>query len=139
MNVHPIVINDAICWDVYYLTENSKDLYCLRIYNIKLSFLVARFPSIRIDQFKRLMREYTKYLHTEIRTDLSDSAYFNLGNNREYMEIFSSSPNELNTVYKSIFNDLTYLYKRIDPNNLTPDDKLFYENTETPFYSHLPH
>lgn len=132
-NVHPIVINDAICWDVYYLTENSKDLHCLRIYNIKLSFLVARFPSIRIDQFKRLMKEYVKDLHAEIRTDLSDSAYFNLGNNREYMEIFSSSPNELNSVYKSIFNDLTYLYKRIDPNNLTPDDRLFYENTETPF------
>ena len=24
-NVHPILINDAICWDIYYLTENSKE------------------------------------------------------------------------------------------------------------------
>lgn len=132
-NVHPLLIDNAICWDVYYLKENSKDLFCLRIFNINLSFLVARFPSIRLDQFKRLMKGYTKDLHTEIRTDLSDSSYFNLGNNREYMEIFSTSPEKLNEVYKSIFNDLTYLYKRIDVNNLSPDDRLFYLNTETPF------
>ena len=132
-NVHPVLVNNEIIWDIFYLTENSKELHCLRIFNIKLSFLVARFPTIRLDQFERLMKNYVKNLHTEIRTDLSDSSYFNLGRNREYMEIFSTSPSQLNEVYKSIFNDLSYFYKRIDPSKLTPDDKLFYENTETPF------
>lgn len=133
VNVHPMFINDSIVWDVFYLTEKSKDLHCLRIFNIQLSFLVARFPSIRLDQFKRLMKQYTSNLHTEIRTDLADSAYFNFGRNREYMEIFSSSPIELNKTYKKIFNDLKCFYQRINVNKLDPDDKLFYRNTETPF------
>ena len=88
-NVHPVLVNNEIIWDIFYLTENSKELHCLRIFNIKLSFLVARFPTIRLDQFERLMKNYVKNLHTEIRTDLSDSSYFNLGRNREYMEINS--------------------------------------------------
>ena len=133
VNVHPMLINDSIVWDLFYLTEHSKELHCLRIFNIQLSFLVARFPSIRLDQFKRLMKSYTPNIHTEIRTDLADSSYFNFGRNREYMEIFSSSPNELNTVYKSIYSDLKYFYQRINVDKLSPDDKLFYRNTETPF------
>lgn len=133
INVHPMFINDSIIWDLYYLTEKSKDLHCIRIFNIQLSFLVARFPSINLNQFKRLMNQYTGELHTEIRTDLSDSSYFNFGRNREYMEIFSQSPVKLNQVYKSIFDDLKYFYERIKVDKLNPDDKLFYRNTETPF------
>ena len=132
-NIHPMLINDSIVWDVFYLTEKSKDLHCLRIFNIQLSFLVARFPSIRLDQFINLMKQYTSNLHTEIRTDLADASYFSFGRNREYIEIFSQSPNELNKTYKKIFDDLSYFYKRIRVDKLNPDDKLFYLNTETPF------
>lgn len=132
-NVHPMYVNESLCWDVYYLVENSKELHCLRIFNVYISFIVARFPSIREDQFERLMKNYTGNAHTEIRTDLSDGAYFSFGNNREYMEIFSDSPSKLSKIYKSIFADLTDFYRRINPDNLSPDDRLFYRNTETPF------
>ena len=131
--VHPVLVNDSIIWDIFYLTENSKDLHCVRVFNIMLSFMVARLPTVKLDQFVRLMKVHTKTLHTEIRTDLSDSSYFNLGRNREYMEIFSSSPTELTNCYKSIFKDLEYFYKRINVDKLSPEDKLFYNNTETPF------
>ena len=133
VNVHPMYIDNSIVWDVFYLTKESKELYCLRIYNIKLSFLVARFPAMNITQFIEYMKKYTNDIHTEIRTDLSDSSYFNLGNNREYMELFSESPYELNNKYKSICKNLPSVYNRIKVNNLNADDKLFYENTETPF------
>ena len=49
------------------------------------------------------------------------------------MEIFSDSPSKLSKIYKSIFADLTDFYKRINPDKLNPDDRLFYRNTETPF------
>ena len=133
VNVHPMYIDNSIVWDVFYLTKESKELHCLRIYNIKLSFLVARFPAMNITQFVEYMKKYTNDIHTEIRTDLSDSSYFNLGNNREYMELFSESPYELNNKYKAICKNLPSVYNRIKVNSLNADDKLFYENTETPF------
>ena len=56
VNVHPMYIDNSIVWDVFYLTKESKELYCLRIYNIKLSFLVARFPAMNITQFIEYMK-----------------------------------------------------------------------------------
>ena len=32
VNVHPMYIDNSIVWDVFYLTKESKELYCLRIY-----------------------------------------------------------------------------------------------------------
>ena len=135
VNVHPLYINDSIVWDVFYLTLESKDLHCLRIFNIQLSFLVAKLPSLRLDQFEKYMQRLTSGYHTEIRTDLADSSYFNLGHNIPYLEIFHPSPFRLKDVYNKIFANLYEFYKRIPEilDKLTPEDKLFYENTETPF------
>lgn len=133
MNVHPIMIDDELIWDIYYLTSSSKSLHCLRVYNIYLSFMVARLPGLNLSQFQRYMSQYTESLHTEIRTDLTDASYFNFNRNREYMEIFSKDPRKLNNIYNQLNKSLRSLYKRIEPNKLSSDDELFYRNTETPF------
>ena len=127
------MINDSIIWDVFYLISDSTDLHCLRIFNIELSFMVARLPGLRVDQFKRFMSDYTGELHTEIRTDLADASYFSFGVNREYIEIFAQSPFVLNKVYKQLFKDFEFVYRKINVSKLPPYDALFYRNTETPF------
>lgn len=133
LSVHPIMDGDSIIWDVFFLKEDSTDLCCLRIFNIELSFLVARLPGLRLDQFKRLMLDYTGELHTEIRTDLIDASYYAFGKRHEYIEIFSQSPFILNKVYKQMFKDFEFVYSNVNPDKLPPYDQLFYRNTETPF------
>ena len=133
VNVHPMLIEDSLCWDIYYLTEKSKDLFCLRIFNIQLSFMVARLPGLTLDQFEKYMNMYVHDFKTEIRTDLSDASYFNFGKNREYMEIFSNDPRKLLNVYNKLNKSLITFYDRIDIDTLSAYDKLFYRNTETPF------
>ena len=133
-NVQPLLIDDSLIWDIYYLTSNSHELHCLRIFNIQLSFLVARLPSLSLSQFEKYMSQYTSTLHTEIRNDLAESSYFNFGRNREYLEIFSKNPQTLLSIYNKLNSVLTTFYSRItDPSRLSPDDELFYRNTETPF------
>ena len=133
LNVHPMYIDESIVWDVFYLTKDNTDVHCLRIFNIELSFMVARLPGLRLDQFKRLMLDYTGELHTEIRTDLADASYYSFGVNHEYIEIFSQSPFTLNKVYKQLFKDFEFVYRKINIDKLPPYDALFYRNTETPF------
>ena len=133
LNVHPMLIDDSLVWDMFYLTKDSTELHCLRIFNIELSFMVARLPGLRLDQFKRFMEEYTGDLHTEIRTDLADASFYSFGVNHEYMEIFSQSPFVLSKVYKAIWKDCEFVYRNINPNKLPAYDQLFYRNTETPF------
>lgn len=132
-NVHPMLINDSIIWDIYCLRENSTKLFCIRVFNIQLSFMVARLPGLNIDQFTRFIKTFTGDLHIEVRTDLADSSYFNFGNNREYIEIFSPSPKVLSNVYTKMNKSFKSYYSRIHENELTPNDALFYRNTETPF------
>ncbi len=136
INVHPLLINNKLVWDIFYLTESTPSIYCLRIYNIQLSFMVARLPGLTLNQFERYMKQFTGNLKTVIRTDLADAAYFNFGRNREYMEIFSSSPVDLMNLYKTLNDKFTIYYSRIkdaDISKMPDDDQLFYRNTETPF------
>lgn len=132
-NVHPMLINDSIIWDIYYLRDNLTKLYCIRVFNIQLSFMVARLPGLNIDQFTRFVKTFTGDLHIEVRNDLADSSYFNFGNNREYIEIFSSSPKVLSNVYSKMNKSFKSFYARIHVNELSANDALFYRNTETPF------
>ena len=133
VNVHPMLIQNSLCWDIYYLREDSRDIYCLRIFNIQLSFMVARLPGLSLDQFKRYMNMYVSDMRTEIRTDLVDASYYSFSDNREYMEIFSSNPRTLYSIYDKLNKSLPSFYARINPERLNVDDQLFYKNTETPF------
>ena len=137
INVHPMLINDSLVWDIFYVKSTSSDLYCLRVFNIQLSFMVARLPNLTLEQFERYVATFvsptSESLHTAIRTDLADSSYFNFGNNREYVEIFSGNPKELSTVLSSMEKAFKSFYSRIRESELSPEDALFYRNTETPF------
>lgn len=134
VNVHPMLIDDSLVWDIYYLRDNSRDVYCLRIFNIQLSFLVARLPNLTLSQFQKYIATFVpKHYRTFIRTDLADSSYFNFGRNREYIEIFASAPKELADIQKKMEEAFKVFYSRIRENELTADDALFYRNTETPF------
>lgn len=134
VNVHPMLINDTLVWDVYYLRETSRDIYCLRIFNIQLSFLVARLPNLSLSQFQRYIDTFVpKHLKTFVRTDLADSSYFNFGRNREYIEIFAPTPKELADIQKKMEEAFKTFYSRIRENELSAEDALFFRNTETPF------
>lgn len=134
-----MIIDDGLCWDVYYLMDSPK-LYCMRIFNVKPSFLVARIPGMSCDQFIRYidhvkgpLETLANKFHTRIRTDLADGGYFNFGHNREYLEIFSGDPRKLDELHKALNKSLTSYYVRIRVDKLSPEDQLFYRNTETPF------
>lgn len=135
VNVHPLLVDNNLIWDIYYLRESSSELYCLRIFNIQLSFLVARLPQLTISQFRRYINSFIDddTVRTFIRTDLTDGSYFNFGRNREYVEIFAPNPKTLSDIYKNMQEKFKSFYARIRENELTPDDALFYRNTETPF------
>ena len=140
INTHPLMIDDAVVWDIFYLTADSIDVHCLRIFNVQLSFMIARLPGLeRIDQFTRLVSTYAGNLHVEIRRDLTDANYFSFGRNREYLEIFSQSPFDLKKVLDNINKDVKEYYRDLktklekDKEALTGYELLFYKNTETPF------
>jgi len=140
VNVHPILSQDEkIMWDVYYLTEGNIVPKILRIYNISLSFVIARLPGFTYERFEKLIKHLTRKWNDQIqftkRTDLRDSSYFNFDYQREYLQIYSKYPFVLADVYKKLSNDFKTTYSRIKQqySKLTPEDQLFFDNTETPF------
>lgn len=134
--VHPMYIDKSLCWDLYYLTEGSTDLNCIRIYNIELSFMLARLPGLNISQFTRFMEMYTKdnkNIHLTYRSDLRDASHFTFKYMREYAEMFSKDPFELKKLYDTLNTAILGHYERLELSELEPYDQLFYKNTETPF------
>lgn len=135
-HVQPMLIDDSLCWDIFYLKEHTRRLSLLRIYNIELSFLVARIPGWTLNQFKEFMKPMVGAMRTEIRTDLTENGLFSFNHNYEYMEIFSNNPNELYKVHRSLYGAIRSQYQRLQEfskNILPPYDEIFYNNTETPF------
>lgn len=133
-NVQPLLIEDSTTWDVFYLRENSSKIHCLRIYDVELSFLLARLPSLTDDQFKQYMKLKLKNAKITYRNDLRESEYFTFGVNRLYAEIYSNNPNVLRDYVKTLKTELKYFYKRITPSTvMSPEDHIFYKNSETPF------
>jgi len=145
VNVHPLLINDSLIWDIYYLTKESSNLNCLRIYNIELSFLIAKIPSLTNEQTKDWidMKLKTKSgldndYKIEMRNDLADCEYFDFDtkDRRPYFELFHRNPTMLRKMLNHLQKELIVLYGRIDDKDLremNPSDYLFYKNTETPF------
>lgn len=134
VNVHPMLLDDGLCWDLFYLTQESKQIKCLRIFNVEVSFLVARYPGLSLKQFMRYIQpRLTAEVRTQLRTDLQEGACFMFGHHHEYVEIIGRSPMTLNGIYKELLKDAVGYYKQLNVNKLSPYDRLFYDNTETPF------
>lgn len=137
-SVHPLLIDDKIIWDLMYITEDSTERKCIRIYNQKLSFLIARFPGMRDDQFKNMILRHTateRNINISYRTDLAEATHFQFGNNRMYAEIWSKNPNQLRTIYGRLYKEASEWYSLILTGSIkiSAYDNIFMKNTETPF------
>jgi DNA polymerase elongation subunit (family B) len=133
-SVHPILINDEIIWDIYYVTETTKNLNIIRVYNITLSIMIARLPGFTEMQFVNyLTNNFLEKCDYVVRKDLREGSFFDFETNRAYVEIFSKSPNKLKNIYNKFIKFLPDTYARLNLDDLSPEDLIFYKNTETPF------
>ena len=155
--VHPVYVPDSqsdnpefqkLCWDIFYVTRESSTQHCIRIYNVELSFLLARLPGFTDSQFKQWAEGFVNkyisdnkltksYLRISYSNTLVDASYFSPFPNRTYAVFTSYSPDVLNKFYKSLYSSCESLYQRAETlriiGKLSKEDTLFYNNTETPF------
>ena len=131
-NVQPLLIDNEVMWDLFYLQSNSTKINCIRIFDIELSFLIARLPGLNETQFKEYLALKLKGAKIEYRNDLRESEFFDFERHRLYAEVFSKDPNQLKSYVNVLYNELKYYYKRLNIEKLPPEDYIFYKNSETP-------
>lgn len=135
-NVQPLLIDDRLVWDVFYLVKDSTTIHCIRIFNIELSFIVERLPGLTGRQFQIYMKsKLPNAKRIEFKKDLRECEYFYFERHRLYAEVFANSPVDLAVMLKTIKAELVYYYTRIDDEfikRMANCDKAFYECTETP-------
>ena len=132
-NVQPMLIDDKTVWDIFYVNGTKPNINCIRIYNVELSFLIARLPGLHNWQFSQYMKLKLPNAKIKYRNDLKESEFFYFERNRLCAEVFNNNPKMLKTYESTLHEELKSYYKRIDVNKLSPKDKVFYENSETPF------
>ena len=126
-------------FDVFFFTNESSLMSCVRISNVYLHFLLHRLPGLTIEQTQRYLEvsfhiDTNSDLKYEIVRNLRDSCYNNLdGKPSEYIKIYSTNPSLLRDLYLNISKELVSYYDFIDISLLDAFDKLFIKNTETPF------
>lgn len=133
----------SVDYDVFFFTEKSKKLMCVRVTNVYLHFLLHRIPGLTIEQTKRYVEEaianikfdkLTLDFKIEIVTNLRDSCYTNLDTkNPEYVKIYSKNPYLLRVLIDRLQSKLILYYQYLNIDRLDEFDKLFVRNTETPF------
>lgn len=141
-------LTQKLNWDVFYLKNDSTEQYCVRVFNVEVSFMLARIPGFADDFFRNWVQKYiqdfikqnklpVEYLRVEFRNDLVDASYFSPFPNRTYAEFISYSPEVLNKLYKDLYKTCEMMYQRAETlriiKKLSKEDELFYNNTETPF------
>lgn len=133
--IHPLQIKSQTMLDMFYVTDKDRKLKCMRIYNIKYSFIISRLPGLNDDQFIRFMSIYKDMfdIKTVIRKNIRDGGYFSFNENRLHLEIFSTSVYELSALKRQLISDFIIYYNRINIDDLNEFDKMFYKNTEHPF------
>lgn len=143
-NTHPILIDEALCWDIYYITKDSTKINCVRVFDVELSFMIARLPLMKDNQFREWIKLKFPNERVEFRNDLKESEQFTFGENRLYAEIFSQNPQRLNTLLRKIKTDLKTIYarkaKEFEKENVEKfgndawkwREYAFYKNSETP-------
>lgn len=131
-NVQPLLIDDEVMWDIFYLKSTSTKINCIRVFDIELSFLIARLPGLTEEQFKEYLALKLRGAKIEYRKDLRESEFFDFEKHRLYAEVFSKNPVQLKSYVNTLHSELKYYYKRLDVGNLPPEDYIFYKNSETP-------
>ena len=145
-DVVPILSENKLCFDVHFITKQNTKIQILRIYNIYVSFTLARPPGMNRSQFERYINfvinnpkttktTFKTFMHTDTAYPLKDGSYFNFDKPYDYMEIFSQNPNELRNLQIKLEHLLLTYYERIEEDKLPPWDAVFYRMTESPFGS----
>ena len=116
--VHPLIINDKLVWDILCLHN------VIRVYDIKLEFLVHKLPGLSIKTTMKLIEalrrksSYSKDIKLSIVDDYVDATCFNFEHKHEYIEVSSNSPFKLKEFYNIIDDDLQKYYPTIDESEL---------------------
>lgn len=147
-DVVSILSENKLCFDVHFITKQNPKIQILRIYNIYVSFTLARPPGMTRNQFQRYIdfvinnsktsskdMSFKTFMHTDTDYPLKDGSYFNFDKPYDYMEIFSQNPNDLRDLQIKLEHLLITYYERIDEDKLPPWDAVFYRMTESPFGS----
>ena len=127
--------------------ENYRNAYsCLRIYNFRVDFYLCKLPGKTNTEFKDFCKKSLKnikninyYFTTEYNgKPLKDSMFFSFNNPMLYCVVWSLSSSNLNKAYKKLKKDVEEYYngklkRKIENNELNEWDRVFYNNTETPF------
>ena len=128
-----------IDFDIFYFDEHSTKLNLIRIVNAYMSFMICKLPGLTTKQtlnwIKLKAKKYSEgKFQFKIRHDIRDSAFCVFDHFLEYIEIFSRSPDMLAKLKDDLENELRNdYYKNLRKKDLPPWDRVFLEETESPF------
>ena len=119
--------------DLFYLTEDgSRNI--LRLYNFDIWYLICRFPGMEDDAFKKWVRKHqSSGVAIRFRDDLRDNSTFMFDNKILYAEVIGNSPKLLKQSHKKYVSEARKYYRNLSIENLSPWDRLLYDNMEDPF------
>lgn len=128
-----------IDFDLFYFDEHSTKLNLIRIVNAYMSFMICKLPGLTTKQTLNWVKiKAKKYpegkFQFKIIHDIRDSAFCVFDHLLEYIEIFSRSPEMLAKLKDDLENELRNdYYKNLRKKDLPPWDRVFLEETESPF------
>lgn len=135
--------------DIYYIDIDkynethsiSTSRGCLRLYNFISSFYLCKLPGMTEDEFKKFVKDTIGHM-SNIKINftyeynnktLRDSMFYDFGNRLLYAEIKAKASSYLNKANTLLRKECLKYYEELDYDDLNKFDKLFYDNTETPF------
>ena len=128
--------------DTYELTGSiAKSRSCIRLYNFLCSFYLCKLPGMDEARFKEFVKNtigFMDNINIKFGYDykgktLRDSMFYDFGNKMFYAEICSKASSYLQKAYNALRKACITYYSVLDANTLNSFDKLFYNNSETPF------
>lgn len=124
-----------------YIVNNC--LSCLRVYNFYVSFYIVKLPGMDKTEFAKFIKSICKKykdINVKFKTTfrgkpLIESSYFNFDKVTYYAKIKSKSSSKLATCQRALKKAIKEHYDNIHNGNIELDiwDKMFYDNTESPF------
>lgn len=130
----PKALNQNDNYFDYLQNHLSNNVKILRISNIKLEFLVLRFPGLELDQFKEIIynscegipKINIKVIH------MRDSQFFT-PDLQDYIKISSEDNKSLNKALKNISDIYMNYIKNKSTRDFNENDQIIYKYSETPF------
>lgn len=112
----------------------SNKVKILRISDIKLEFLVLRFPGLEIDEFKEIISnscENIPKINIKI-IHMRDSQFFT-PELQDYIKVSSENSKSLNDAYKNISETYRNYIKNKSIKEFNNNDQIIYKYSESPF------